>query len=175
MGKYDALLPSLPKLQPEDLAYQARVEKVKETLAPNATPADLATGYANARRDKDRINEQLSIINLRIAAYEQLLAASQEAEEEGWGAYGAKPNAIRLSNGDVVRIQREPQGKVIDKEAFRQWCIANGYERQLQLWPSTMNALVKERLLAGDPTPEGCEVGVYDKVVFEAFKAPKAE
>lgn len=33
-----------------------------------------------------------------------------------------------------------------------------GYENQLQLWPSTMNALAKERTLAGEPPPDGVEV-----------------
>ena len=41
-----------------------------------------------------------------------------------------------------------------------------GYERQLQLWPATMNAIVKERCVSGDPYPDGTEAFRRDVVKF---------
>ena len=168
MGKYDAVLPGLPKLV-ELPAYQERVDQVKQTLV-EVRVVELAAFYVSLREKKREIEEELGALNLQITACEQLLAASQEAGAEGWGLYGVKDNAIRLPNGDTVRVQLEPSGKVVDKEAFRLWCLANGYERELQLWPSTMNALVKERLLAGEPEPDGCEAYSYTKIVYTRRK-----
>ena len=164
-GKYDAVLPSLKPLPPADAGYQEKVDRAKEQITDRAATA-LAAEYARLRAEKDKANAALSAINLRIEAYEQLLAESQESRAEGWGQFGVKDNALRLASGETVRIQKEPYGKVADKEAFRLWCIANGYERQLQLWPSTMNALVKERLLTGEEPPDGTEAFSYVKVMF---------
>jgi hypothetical protein len=164
-GKYDAVLQGLSKLPPADLNYQQKIEQAKEQV-PTREAVALAEHYANLRLQKAEAEAALSAVNLQIAAYEQLLAESQEAGAAGWGAYGVKENALRLASGDTIRVQPEPSGKVVDKEAFRQWCIENGYANQLQLWPSTMNAIVKERLLQGDPGPEGTEVFLYTKVVF---------
>jgi hypothetical protein len=164
MGKYDSVVPGLPKLK-EEPAYQERVDEVKSGIAMRE-PVVLASQYAALRLKKDLLNEELSGVNLEIVAYEQLLVASQENGEAGWGAYGVKPNAIRLPSGYTIRVHHEPYGKVMDKEAFRIWCIQNGYERQLQLWPSRMNSLVKERLIAGENPPEGCEAFGVDKVEF---------
>lgn len=164
MGKYDAVLPSLPKLPP-DVTRQNEIEQLKAKIAVR-NPYLMAETYTTLRELKDQLKAQLSTVELQIEAYEQLLAESQEEGGSGWGQFGVKPNALRLQNGDTIRIQPEPYGKVTDKEAFRQWCIANGYERQLQLWPSTMNAIVKERLLAGDPEPDGTEAYSYTKVVL---------
>jgi hypothetical protein len=183
MGKYDKVLPGLPKPPVSDAPYQQRVQEYKDKVEDKSATA-LGLAYARLRSgasrwlaedEAERLIHNLgydglkaleSLVNLRIAAYEQLLAESQDEGADGWGTYGVKPNALRLASGDTIRVQREPYGKVMDKEKFRQWCVANGYERQLQLWPSTMNALVKERLLAGEEPPEGCEAFGVDKVVF---------
>lgn len=163
-GKYDEVLPNLPKL----LAEAPRQEKIDQEKAKVVVrePSLMAESYIALRAAKDGLKAQLSSVELKIEAYEQLLTESQENQEDGWGRYGVKDNALRLPTGDTIRIQPEPYGKVVDKEAFRLWCIANGYERQLQLWPSTMNALVKERLLAGEPEPDGTEAFSYTKIVW---------
>jgi len=44
--------------------------------------------------------------------------------------------------------------------------MENGYERQLQLHASTMNAIVKERLIAGEAEPDGCEAFARTKIVL---------
>lgn len=164
-GKYDAVLPGLKPLPPSDLSYQEKVERVKADVGLRQAD-ELAEAYIALRHEKKAVEKQLYDVNLRIEAHEQLLAESQERGGAGWGEYGVKENALRLSSGDTVRIQREPYGQVRDKEAFRLWCIANGYERQLQLWPTTMNAVCKERLMVGEPEPDGCETFAKTKVVY---------
>lgn len=166
-GKYAAVLAdrNLPRLPPADASYQAKVDQLK-TFIVDRQAVQLADNYIKWRREKARIEEMLSAANLQLAAYEQLLEDSQERGAAGWGDYGVKENALRLPSGATVRVQREPYGKVVDKEAFRQWCIANGYANQLQLWPSTMNGIVKERLLAGEREPDGTEAYSYTKIVL---------
>lgn len=164
-GKYDLVLPGLKPLPPSDLEWQAKVEAVKIKLT-NRDPVALATRYIELREQKDTLKAALQLVELQVEAHEQLLIASEDASEYAWGRYGVKPNALRLEAGHTIRVQPEPYGRVEDKEKFRLWCIANGYERQLQLWPSTMNTIIKERLLAGDPEPDGTQAYAYYKVVL---------
>lgn len=171
-SKYDRILPRLPVAPVEKTPYQERVEQFKATVNP-ADPASLARGYARLRAEKTRLEEIEYALNLRICAYEQLLAESYEGGAEGWGQYGKAHDTLVLPTGEKVKVQKEPYGRVVDKEAFRLWCIANGYERQLQLWPSTMNALVKERLMAGDPEPDGTEALSRSVVKFYGVKPEK--
>lgn len=173
-GTYDAILPDLKPRPIEDPGWQAKVDNEKarittEDSGPNNAPL-LVQHYALARAEKELKAAELAIINVRVAALEQLLTESQDHGDEGWGQYGVADNALRLPDGSTVRIQKEPYGKVVDKEAFRLWCIENGYGDQLMLWPSTTNLVVKERLLAGEPEPAGIEAFFLTKVVFSEGK-----
>jgi len=186
-SKYAAILPKLPKLPPEDASRQQNLDEFKK-LIPTKEPEFLARAYITLRNGigpkltseefgalivrlgKDGLSELLAECNFQIEAYEQMLAASQQAKAAGWGKYGVSENSFRMADGATIRVQSEPYGKVMDKELFRQWCIDNGYETQLQLWPSRMNAMVKERLLAGENVPDGTEAFSYDKIVFEKAK-----
>ena len=122
---------------------------------------------------KDGIERLEKACNLRLEAATQLLAKRQDEGIGPWGAYGVKDNALRLEDGSTIRVSSEPYGQVKDKEAFRLWCIANGYERQLQLWPTSMNAIVKERCANGDPYPDGTEA--FRKDVVKFIKAGSTE
>jgi hypothetical protein len=163
-GKYDHVLQNLSPLPPEDPKRQEVIDQIKESLGHDATL--IARGYINFRTRKEELKAALSEVQIQIDAHEQALTESQEIQSAGWGEYGAKDNMLRLSTGETIRIDHEPMGKVVDKEAFRVWCINNGYERQLQLWPTTTNAICKERLLAGKPEPDGCETFAWRKVVL---------
>lgn len=169
-GKYDAVLPGLPKL-PEEPSYQEKIDKVKEEIGLQGSTF-LAESYISLRNTKNELEEAEKRVNLRIAAYEQLLVESQEIGAAGWGEYGVKENALRLPTGATIRVQTEPYAQVKDKEAFRLWCLANGYERQLQLLWQTTNAIAKERLLDGKPEPDGCETFAKTKVVLAKAGEP---
>ena len=179
-GKYDAVLQGLQKLPPQDLSRQEKIDKIKEEAVADilqqtrldalTNPSLLADRYIFLRSQEDDLLEELSKITIQLDAFEQLLADSQEVNVGGWGEYGVNDKALRLPDGTTVRVDREPYGQVKDKEAFRLWCIKNGYETQLQLWPSRMNAIVKERLLVGQPEPDGCESFSKFKIVLTKAK-----
>ena len=164
-GKYEALLaarnpdgsPRIPKLppNPDDLAKQEKVDLVKANTT-NRNPRLLADAYIIYREKKDKLLAELSANEIYLDAYEQLLEESKDVHAEGWGQYGAKENMLRLANGATIRVHSEPYGLVADRDAFRLWCIKNGYERQLTLHASRTNSIVKERLVAGQPAPDGC-------------------
>lgn len=117
--------------------------------------SEFAKAYQELRALIDKIKEWQSNVQLLLDAYTELMIDQMEVE-------GMK--AVRLTDGSSVSTYEEPYGQVKDKEAFRQWCIANGYANQLQLWPATMNAMVKERLMQGQPEPDGVEV--FSKTVI---------
>lgn len=150
MGKYDRIINSLPRLLGTEPAYQIRVQAVKDEMLkelPNHASA-FARSYAEIRAEKDEADDVLSEINLRLEAVSQLMAEAFEVEGT---------TKLTLDTGQTVSTYYEPAGRVVDKEAFRLWCIENGLERSLQLWPSTMVSLLKERLLAGEDAPAGVE------------------
>lgn len=167
-SKYAKVLPGLARLQTTTEPYQQRVNTLKQALAGEPI-TDIAALYAELRQEEKALETQVKELNLRIEAVTQLLVTSQDSGDEAWGQYGASPNSLRLPSGDTIRVQSEPYGHVVDKEAFRQWCIANGYESQLQLWPTTMNAVTKERLLAGEELPTGVEVFRRDSLRYVPF------
>jgi len=121
--------------------------------------SEYAKAYQELRMIKDKIDEWGSNVQLLLDAYTELLVDQMEVE----GTDG-----LRLETGGSISKWEEPYGTVKDKEAFRKWCIANGYEGQLQLWPATMAALVKERLIAGEPEPDGIEV--FAKTIVRLYK-----
>jgi hypothetical protein len=169
VGKYDDVLPGLKPTPVQDLKYQEKVDNAKKEIT-DRNAISLANEYAFLRARKTEIEKVLYDINLRLETYTQLLVESEDIGAAGWGDYGTKDNALRLPTGDQLRIDPDIFVKVIDKEAFRLWCISNGYERKLQLWPSTTASVAKERLIAGEPHPEGVEVTKRSKLVYTPFK-----
>lgn len=223
-GKYDHLLPKLPKTHGTDDSYQARVEVEKANLRkcttckgvghhrqPLETTVDaevscgdcngtgrrkltadlIATLYAKQRAEKDIVELALSQINCELEALTQLLIASQEQAEPGWGAFGAADNQLRLTSGDAVRTNPEIYPVVFDKNAFRDWLVARTstpeepeqFLRQrieafardpltskLTLPPKALTDMVKDRLLRGQPEPDGVKVFVKTKVTFSPLQ-----
>ena len=154
-SKYAAILPDLPLyIEPK---RQDKVEMAKKHITER-TPTEMVRNYIQLRRDKQELEDRLADINLLLEAYTQLLGVSQSAQEEGWGLYGVADNALRLATGETLHMGRLPLAQVIDLNALRGWAIANGYEQQLRLWPSTVNKIVKERLMRGIAEPPGVKV-----------------
>lgn len=138
---------------------QVHVQQLLETAKGAAigpkNSSTIARAYADARILLDAITEWKSSAQLLVDAYERLM--TDKMEEEGVAS-------LRLDSGAAVSTYVEPYGKVVDPVAFRAWCVANGYEQKLQLWPSTMNAIAKERTLAGEAPPDGVEVTAKTQV-----------
>jgi hypothetical protein len=185
-GKYDAVIGELDPVPVDDQRAQEKINTFKEQVKAKVvhTPESLAQAYRELRQGTgnpidadftetliellgdDGVDDLQKVINIRKMAYEQMLAESHDNDEPGWGMYGASEHGIRLPDGGSVSIQREPTGKVVDKEAFRRWCIANGLETSLQLWPSTANSIVKDRCVNGMPAPDGIKVFALTKTVL---------
>ena len=188
MGKWDKIIDTLSPLPVEDEKYQDQINKIKQSITEGEThtPESLVQNYREARfgqvdftdLEDSFKREMIALLGVegldalqkeaqkKVTALEQLLQESNDMDEPGWGEYGASPSTIKLRDGGSLSVQWEPTGKVVDKEKFRLWCIANGLEKSLQLWPSTMNSMVKEKLEAGEPTPDGVEAHSRYKIVY---------
>lgn len=158
-GKYDHILATLPRFLGEEPAYQEKINAVKRKILEEEPRqgAHFATQYAIVRREKDDAKDRLSEIQLRLTAYEQLLA--DQFENEG-------TRSLTLQDGANIRVQPEPYMVVQDKETFRQWCIENGHEREMHLMWQTANGILKTRLLEGEAEPEGTKAYMRTKIVF---------
>jgi hypothetical protein len=154
-------LPKLPRAVDSDEGFQAEVDKMKtEILSRVGGPPStdqMAGMYAALRKQHDDLKETIKEINIVIEAYSQLIIAG--FEEGG-------TTALRLATGSVISLVTEPYIAIKDPEKFRLWCIANGLGPSLKLLWSTANSLVKERLINGEPEPDGVEAFSYSKLKF---------
>ncbi len=158
-GKYDHVIADLPRIIGEEPAFQQKIDAVKREIVAREPrhASNFALQYAMVRRQKDKLKEELSKLEISLQAYEQLIIEQFENEAT---------KSLTLDDGDNIRTQPEPYLKVEDKELFRQWCVAQGHEREMHLWPSTANAMLKERLLEGEAEMPGTRAYVRTKVVF---------
>ena len=148
-SKYAAVTPNLPRLDNTEPGQKDKVEVLKTALVSEfTTSADLANEYVTVRSVEDDLNEQLDEVRLRRTAVESLLIAKMD--EDGL-------DAMRLACGFNIFVQVAPYAQVVDREACRKWCIAQGMENQMTLPWSTLNSLNSERLLAGEPEPDGVQ------------------
>jgi hypothetical protein len=169
MGKWDEVLEELPKSFGEEPARQVKIDSIKQQIKQEnsvfpQTFADLVREYAEVRRRLAKAEAEAYKIGLERSAYEQLLADQADKDET---------SRMVLNNGDAVTVFWEPRAKVIHKEQFRLWCVANGYEQQLQLMWSTTNSIIKERLMAGEDDPDGVVAEAVLKVRFSQGEEAK--
>lgn len=172
-GKYAKVLKKLPRLRTtESPQYQEKVEALKTLLTAPSQEEErqklgveriplqasvLANEYNDLRLAKEVLQAQLSEIELQIAAITQLL--DDQFEAEGL-------TLVRLDDGARVMTRPEPYAVVKDPTKFRQWCIDQGLQEKMTLPWQTTNALTKERLLAGEPEPDGIEAFQLTKAVW---------
>jgi len=168
MGKYSHVLPGLEKKPVDDQKYQEKVNQRKAEIVRElaeigeaASAVLFARKYQTARVTRDGIKAQASEAELELEAVSQLLI--DQYEEDG-------TSSVKLADGSTVATQPEPSGVVLDPEVFRLWCIANGLERSLRLAPQSLSALVRERLLNGEPEPDGTKAFVRTKLVYTKSK-----
>lgn len=163
MGKYDAIVDDLPRLpiQMEEPNYRAKVDaKMKEIYAEVGealSAGAVAELYKAARLEKEALEKQLYDTNLELNAIVEMLTDRYEIDGI---------TSLKLASGERVSIQYEPHAVVEDKEKIWNWCKENGYEREMQLAWGTLNAITKERLLAGQSEPEGVRAYTKIKPVF---------
>lgn len=160
-SKYADVLKKLDRLPVQDQSHQDRIDEIKQEIL-QTTPSQgtaLATLYGQLRRLVDERETELKVIKHRLEAVSQLLVNQYEVESV---------TNVTLGNGDKVRVQEEPYAVVENREQFRQWCIANGFETSLMLPWQTTNATTKAYLLDGRPEPEGVKAYFRSKIVFQS-------
>lgn len=160
VSKYAGVVEGLPKQQPEQTERRIAVESVKTELA-SAALVEVLEVYETLRKQKDELKDDLSALEVRIDAHEEVIIDLYEAE-------GLQ--SVTLEGGAKVDCRTEPGAQVEDPELFRQWCVENGLERSLRLPPASANSLVKERLLHGETLPDGVQAFARTTVFFTRAK-----
>lgn len=170
MGKYDKVV-ARKELQERERLYgifggghvgassrderiQVEMEKFREEF-PKVS--DVAREYAKVRAERTHLEGLLSVVNERLAVVTLSLLPKFEEEDL---------SSVKLDTGQTISVQREPYASVTDKETYRTWCIENGHQNEMMLPWQTTNAMTKERLLQGEPEPDGVEAFVLEKLVL---------
>ena len=166
MGKWDKALKDVPRKPPDDPNYQYRVDlrKNEYTAAGITSPTDIVDSYAVVRRQKAELKARMSVIDLSIAALEQLIDESYDE---------ARITSLKRTDGSSVGRSFQPHTGILDKDANRRWAVENGHERDLQMPWATLNSIVKSCLESGIAIPDG--VAVYNRPVVTFRNAKGAE
>lgn len=162
MGKYSKVIDRLPRMAGEEPSYQEKVNAIRSEIVSEPDfqlhASTLAKRYVDIRLEKNELEEAMYEVNLRLTAVEQLLVDQYEAEGT---------TSLKLDSGDNVSVQMEPYAQVVDKEAFRLWCLEEGLANLMTIpWAST-NSMTKTRLLEGEPEPPGVKAYARSKIVFK--------
>tara|TARA_R110000787_G_scaffold196120_1_gene307377 strand:- start:328 stop:816 length:489 start_codon:yes stop_codon:yes gene_type:complete len=148
-GKYAEVTASLAPRPTAGGAYQDDVEREKRAILDRTlSDSDLAKHLIAVREERDQAKLVLAEITVRLTGCEQLIADAFEA---------SGITSMKLDTGDTVGTQIKPYARVADRGAFRAWCVEQGYEDALALPWQTTNQLVAERLLDGQPEPDGID------------------
>jgi hypothetical protein len=135
----------------------------------------IAALYIIARADVATVDAAAFRANLELEAVSQLLIANNDTKKDpAWGSFGASPNAIKLTDGDNIRLQGVPFPLPSDKAKFREWCFANGYRDKMVLPDKELSDLSKTRLLNGQPQPDGVKAYVRTTIVYTPLKTEVA-
>jgi hypothetical protein len=160
-GKYAAFKSLYPKVPFEATAF----EKMREVLdaidgesemrVRDLTNTELKDLYVEARRAKDALDVQVSLLETQIAAYTYLFVQRMEEDDV---------TALPFTDGVQLGSSVEPYPNVKDREALYKWIKDSGQEELLTLNYQTLASITKQRLLEGEPIPPGVEVFMKDKL-----------
>jgi hypothetical protein len=161
-SKYDKLRKKIPLLRKSGGTHDDRVSKRKaeilETLTESKSEVgDIAELYKYQRMNRDLLKEEMSALQVDIDAIEQILMERYE---------DAGITSVNLVSGGRVSVQIKPYPKIVDREAYRQWCLNNGYEREMHLHSSTTTSILADRLLKGEPSMPGIEPYIDESITF---------
>lgn len=93
--------------------FEMLVVMKKRQTAGKPWASEYARAYAECRAIRDKIAEWDGAFSLLVEAYQWLMI--EQLEVEG-------TTALKLANGQSISTFKEPNAKVDDPEAFRQWC-----------------------------------------------------
>jgi len=147
MGKYDKLKGKLPAFEQEP-SFQQKVEEYKSKCLQLET-SELVKMFSSVRQTKKNLEEVISKANIELEALSQLLVENFEA---------SGLTKITLESGLSCFQQTEPYSSVIDQASLLLAVKKEKLQNLLTLSWQTMNALNKERLVAGQPPLPGTAV-----------------
>jgi len=165
MGKWDEVIKQrgLKRMPHEDEKHQEKVNRLKVDLITKhgnegrlPIPSELTRLWLSARARKEDLEEQLSKVELELEGIKQL--SDDAFENEGI-------KSMKLATGQGMRYEAAPSARVVDKAAPRRWIIAEGLEDDLSVNYSRLEAIIKERLEAHLPDPDGVVLFVRTKWV----------
>ena len=157
-GKYSKVAAQLPRADPKDGKFQEQVNARKAELGKTEQAAGpLAKLYAGLKADKVELEAQEKALNINLAAVEQLM----------WSAFeSAGVESLGLEGGGSISVSPDISVSVNNRDKMREWAVANGLERELTLYASTVESIMKQRLLAGADIPSCVTLGSYTKTNY---------
>jgi hypothetical protein len=171
-GKYAAFKSLYPKVPFEATVF----EKMREVLDAPASPdmdalrvrdlpnTELKDIYVKARRAKDALDLQVSLLETQIAAYTYLFVQRMEEDDV---------TALPFTDGVQLGSSVEPYPNVKDRGALYKWVKDTEQTELLTLNYQTLASIVKQRLLEGETLPPGVEVFMKDKLTARGLNTNK--
>jgi hypothetical protein len=147
-GKYARFRGKYP-LVPPDSKWQVKVEAVKQAECLAKTPEQLLFEYDQFRLQKDVLEDKISDLNIEIAAREQQLV--KILMERGM-------ESLKLQTGVSGSIKDDVYASEEHRPTFFGWVRKTGQEALFTVHHSTYNAIVKQLLMNGQPTPPGLKI-----------------
>lgn len=147
MGKYNGLKHTLPKFELEP-DFRAKVEEAKSSYIGLEAP-DLAREFKLQRNGKQLLEANVKNINVHLEALSQLLVENLE---------GAEIQKIKLASGETVYLSDEPYTCIVDRGVLMDWLRRKKLTQLFTVQWQTLNAMTKDMLIQGKPTPPGTTV-----------------
>ncbi len=146
-GKWAGFRDKLQPFKQED-SWQQKIDEVKSQFVGCDT-AELARALVMARNFKQDLETQVKSYNTEIEALSQLLVDNLESSEI---------QKVGLSTGETVYLQSEPYTSTKDQKACMAWLRKKKLTSMFTIHWRSLNSLVKEMLIDGQPIPDGVEV-----------------
>lgn len=173
-GKYAAFKKVYPKVPLDATAFD-KMREVLDALENPDEPKDsmrvrdlpnteLKDLYVKARKAKDALDVQVSLLETQIAAYTYLFVQRMEEDDV---------TALPFTDGVQLGSSVEPYPNVKDRAALYGWIKETGQEDLLTLNYQTLASITKQRLLEGEPIPPGVEVFMKDKLTARGLNTNK--
>jgi hypothetical protein len=147
MGKWTKLKKQLKEL-PVEAEYQTLVDQVKRPLLGKDHVA-LALQLGRTKRNKAKLEEKIRLMNIEIAAHEQLLVEYLENTDQ---------TQFRTRSGVLISLKDDVYPQVKNQPVFFQWIKRNRYAYLLSVHHKRLESLVKQLLEEGKRLPEGVDV-----------------
>lgn len=150
-GKYAHIVDRLQKRvgsSKDSVTFRDKVNAIKRDYSASGAPmtgSSLAREVTRVRRLKGEAKKEMTLLEAEVQAFSELLVDQYELEGI---------TSTSLEDGVTIRLETQPAAKTVDKDKVRDWVKKEDLERLLTVHASTLNSLVKERLLAAGDDPE---------------------